>query len=197
MKDDLSASLIRRLAVVLKDSIDAITVHDLNGDIIAWNKGAELMYGYTETEALKMNISKMVPPDKKVEALKYLAQILSGDIVESFETQRITKDGELLDVWMVLTCLKDDSGNIESVATTERDITKIKNEQRKKDNEVKTLMGLLPICASCKQIRDDKGYWHQIESYISDHSEADFSHGICPECIKKIYPDYNPKRKED
>jgi hypothetical protein len=56
--------------------------------------------------------------------------------------------------------------------------------------EVKQLSGLLPICASCKKIRDDKGYWGQIESYISDHSEAEFSHGICPDCMKKLYPDF-------
>jgi len=55
--------------------------------------------------------------------------------------------------------------------------------------KVKTLGGLLPICSSCKRIRDDKGYWTQIEAYIRDHSEADFSHGICPECVKKLYPD--------
>ena len=57
--------------------------------------------------------------------------------------------------------------------------------------EVKTLSGFLPICASCKNIRDDKGYWNQIEAYISDHSEAEFSHGICPECCKKLYPDFH------
>ncbi|UCF94657.1 MAG: hypothetical protein JSW39_11030 [Desulfobacterales bacterium] len=54
-------------------------------------------------------------------------------------------------------------------------------------NKVKTLSGLLPICASCKKIRDDRGYWNQIESYIRDHSEAEFSHSICPECAKKLY----------
>jgi len=57
--------------------------------------------------------------------------------------------------------------------------------------KVKTLGGLLPICASCKKIRDDAGYWRQIESYIHDHSEVEFSHGICPECAKKIYPDFD------
>jgi hypothetical protein len=56
-------------------------------------------------------------------------------------------------------------------------------------SKVKQLSGLFPICASCKKIRDDKGYWNQIESYIKDHSEAEFSHGICPDCIKKLYPD--------
>lgn len=55
--------------------------------------------------------------------------------------------------------------------------------------QVKQLSGLLPICASCKKIRDDKGYWNQIEAYIKDHSEAEFSHGICPGCAKRLYPD--------
>jgi hypothetical protein len=55
--------------------------------------------------------------------------------------------------------------------------------------KVKKLSGLLPICSSCKKIRDDKGYWNQLEAYIADHSEAELSHGICPECAKKLYPD--------
>ncbi len=56
--------------------------------------------------------------------------------------------------------------------------------------KVKLLSGLLPICASCKKIRDDQGYWLQVEEYISDHSEAIFSHGLCPDCLKKLYPDF-------
>jgi len=56
--------------------------------------------------------------------------------------------------------------------------------------QVKTLQGLLPICASCKKVRDDRGYWNQIETYIGDHSEAEFTHGLCPECAKKLYPEY-------
>jgi hypothetical protein len=62
-------------------------------------------------------------------------------------------------------------------------------ELHKALDEVKTLSGFLPICASCKNIRDDKGYWNQIEAYISEHSEAEFSHGICPECAQNLYPD--------
>lgn len=57
--------------------------------------------------------------------------------------------------------------------------------------EVKTLRGLLPICSHCKKIRDDNGYWNQIESYISKHSEVKFSHSICKECAEKYYPEYN------
>jgi hypothetical protein len=57
--------------------------------------------------------------------------------------------------------------------------------------EIKTLRGIIPICSSCKKIRDDKENWNQIEMYIKEHSEADFSHGICPECAEKLYPEYN------
>ena len=63
------------------------------------------------------------------------------------------------------------------------DITELKQTIAR----VKTLGGLLPICANCKKIRDDKGYWNQLEGYIQDHSEAEFTHGICPECIEKLY----------
>jgi hypothetical protein len=62
--------------------------------------------------------------------------------------------------------------------------------------EVKTLSGLLPICSSCKKIRNDEGYWQQIEEYIRDHSDADFTHGICNECVKELYPEYYQKFKE-
>ncbi|MCB2171093.1 MAG: hypothetical protein KQI78_25835 [Deltaproteobacteria bacterium] len=82
-----------------------------------------------------------------------------------------------------------------------RDITKRKQIEGDRENlivqlqkalaEVKTLKGILPICASCKKIRNDEGYWDQIESYISRRSEAEFSHGICPECAKKLCPDFH------
>ncbi len=64
-----------------------------------------------------------------------------------------------------------------------------RNELQLALQKVNTLSGMLPICASCKKIRDDKGYWNQIESYIRDHSEAEFTHGICPECSDRLYPE--------
>jgi hypothetical protein len=63
-------------------------------------------------------------------------------------------------------------------------------EREKALADVRVLRGLLPICASCKQIRDDDGYWRQIEVYIRDHSEAKFSHGICPACARRLYPEF-------
>ena len=85
------------------------------------------------------------------------------------------------------------------------DITDRKRLEEQRDNliedlqfalaEVKTLGGLLPICAHCKNIRDDKGYWGKIETYIHDHSGTDFTHSICPECMKKHFPEYADDEK--
>jgi len=66
-------------------------------------------------------------------------------------------------------------------------------ELEKTLSEVKTLSGLLPICCSCKKIRDDEGYWNEIEQYISDHSDLQLSHGICPECVGQLYPELYPE----
>ena len=63
--------------------------------------------------------------------------------------------------------------------------------------EVKALSGLLPICSSCKKIRDDRGYWNQLESYIHSHSEVRFSHGICPDCAHELYPDMDLEEEAD
>ncbi len=71
-----------------------------------------------------------------------------------------------------------------------------RNEQLQEKNDqlqaalskVKTLSGIIPICANCKKIRDDQSYWHQVEAYVRDHSDAVFSHSICPECVKELYP---------
>ncbi len=112
----------RHLAAVVRDSNDAITVQDFEGNIMAWNKGAVNMYGYSEDEALKMNIFDIVPEDKRKEASAFIKKLQKED-VESFETQRVTKDGKQLNVWLKVTKLFDDDGKPMAIATTERDIT--------------------------------------------------------------------------
>jgi YesN/AraC family two-component response regulator len=72
---------------------------------------------------------------------------------------------------------------------------KLITELQKALAAIKTLHGILPICSSCKKIRDDKGSWTQIEAYISEHTDAEFSHGICSECARKLYPDYFKRKK--
>jgi PAS domain S-box-containing protein len=95
------------------------------------------------------------------------------------------------------------NGRVAGIIGAARDITKrigLEKEREKLISElrealagIRTLKGLLPICSSCKKVRDDKGYWNQIEAYVSEHSEAEFTHGICPECAQKLYPGYYEK----
>jgi len=78
---------------------------------------------------------------------------------------------------------------VRHVLKVEKALLNERNELQKALSEIKTLSGLLPICASCKKIRDDRGYWNQIELYIRDHTEAEFSHSLCPICAEKLYGD--------
>ena len=105
------------------------------------------------------------------------------------------------DTWVSTTKvpLRDDTGQVVGTFGISRDITERKRAEEERERlirglqdalaKVKTLSGLLPICASCKKIRDDSGYWSQLDRYVSEHSEAVFSHDICPECMRKLYPD--------
>ena len=111
----------RRISILLRDSNDAITVQDFEGNINAWNSGAEKMYGYSEAEALKMNIKDIVPDKKRSEALDFIKKVQEEE-VKSFKTQRKTKDGQILDVWLTVTILVDDEGKPVAVGTTERDL---------------------------------------------------------------------------
>lgn len=71
-----------------------------------------------------------------------------------------------------------------------RQLSRMNEELHESLEKVKLLTGMLPICANCKKVRDDQGYWLQVEEYITDHSEAKFSHGICPDCLKELYPEF-------
>lgn len=82
-----------------------------------------------------------------------------------------------------------------SIGAYQRRIETMFREERILRKEVNTLSGLLPICASCKSIRGEEGYWKQVEEYVSEHTEAEFSHGICPQCMEKLYPEMKPSSK--
>ena len=136
---------MRRLATVVRDSNDAITVQDLQGKILAWNRGAELMYGYKEAEALGINIMALVPQDCYEETRTLLKNLAAGREIKSFETKRVTKDGRVLDVSLVVTAIRDeaDDGSI-TFATTERDLTRLREiEARMESNRRLAALGQL------------------------------------------------------
>ncbi len=115
-----------RLATIVNDSNDAITLQGLDGTIMAWNQGAEKLYKWTDSEAVGMNIKKIIPPHKIKEEEEMIEKIINGEVVPSFETQRVTKNENIVDVWITATVICDEEGRPESVATTERDITQSK-----------------------------------------------------------------------
>jgi PAS domain S-box-containing protein len=120
---------MRRLATVVSDSNDAVIMHDFDGKILAWNRGAKETYGYMEAEALGKNVRDIVAEEDREAALALIKRIKEGDIVKSFELKRITKDGRILDVWLTTTLLTDEKGKPVAIATTERDITERKRSE--------------------------------------------------------------------
>ena len=112
---------LRRLAVVVRDAHDAITVQDLSGRILAWNPGAERIYGWSEAEALKMTIHDMTPENLRAEALSVVRRLVRTDVLEPYRMQRFAKDGRIVEVWLTATALLNEAGRVYAIATTERE----------------------------------------------------------------------------
>jgi two-component system CheB/CheR fusion protein len=106
--------------VVVRDAHDAITVQDLDGRIMAWNPGAVRMYGWSEAEALLMNVRDRIPQGLREKALATLHQLSQAEVLEPYRTQRITKDGSIVEVSIVSTALVNEAGQMYAIATTER-----------------------------------------------------------------------------
>jgi two-component system, cell cycle sensor histidine kinase and response regulator CckA len=194
------------LASIVSSCQDAIVGTTLEGIVVSWNAGAEVLYGYTAAEMIGKSVTTLVPANRPADFPEIYRETQPVERVERFETVRVRKDESLVEVSLTISPLKDPEGKIIGASTVSFDISKRKREEAEWMKliqeltdalaHVKTLSGLLPICASCKKIRDDKGYWQQVETYIKDRSDADFTHGICPECVKRLYPEYQLKSTE-
>jgi len=114
------ATVLRRLAVVVQDAHDAITVQDLEGRIIAWNPGATRLFGWSEAEALALNASDRIPEDLRKGALAKIYQLSQAEVLEPHQTQRLAKDGSTVQVSIISTALVDRAGQMYAIATTER-----------------------------------------------------------------------------
>ncbi|MEO8029961.1 MAG: PAS domain-containing protein, partial [Gemmatimonadota bacterium] len=112
-----------RLATVVRDANDAIAVYDLDGRILAWNPGATRLYGWSETDALRMNVRELIPVALREAALASVRQLSRAEVLEPYRTQRLTKDGRTIDVSLTATTLLNGAGETYAIATTERAIT--------------------------------------------------------------------------
>jgi len=188
------------LASIVETCDDAIISQTLGGTVLSWNSGAEQMFGYSSREMVGESIETLVPPDQHNEISAIRDVIERGHRVERIETVRLRRDGASIDVSITVSPIKSADGSIHGASIVLRDITERKRQEKERLRlidelrealkRVKTLNGLLPICASCKKIRNDGGYWEQVETYIRTRSNAEFTHGICPDCVRSLYPEY-------
>ncbi len=161
--------------------------------------GAELV-GLNRSVLLKQPFSCFIATDDEDVFYLHRKQIFASKIRQTCELKMVKKDGTPFETQLESVIMPDSAVNYSRFRTAVIDITERKQAEGERERliaeledalaRVKTLNGLLPICSSCKKIRDDQGYWQQIERYISKHSEVEFSHGICPECMKELYPDF-------
>ncbi len=190
---------LRQLSRAVEQSPASIVITNPAGDIEYVNPKFVQVTGYTLAEALGKNPRILKSGEKGPEAYVELWQTITAGKEWRGEFHNKKKNGELYWESASISPIRDLAGRVTHFVAVKEDITARKQNEAERDQlirdlqdalaHVKTLSGLLPICASCKKIRDDKGYWSQVESYISQHSGATFTHGICPDCIKRLYPD--------
>ncbi|HIH94822.1 TPA: PAS domain S-box protein [Methanosarcina acetivorans] len=120
-----------RLDMVVRYSNDAITLQDLEGRILAWNPSAEKMYGWNEAEALNMNIGSMIPENRKEEELNTVKRLGRAEALKPYRTQRLSKDGRIVDIWLTASPLLNNFGEIFAIATIEREIESEKSGNKK------------------------------------------------------------------
>jgi two-component system, cell cycle sensor histidine kinase and response regulator CckA len=187
---------MHHLAAIVTSTEDAIYSVNLDGAIISWNFAAEKIYGYRADEIIGRSIAILFPSSRRDELLESMAQIRRGELVGICETERLRKDGRIISICLTISPIKNAGDKIIGTSVIARDISKQKQEEQDRLKliteltaalrQVQTLTGLLPICASCKRIRDDDDNWMKIETYVARTSRAVFTHGICPECSEKF-----------
>ncbi len=195
---DLNKSKIK-FKSLFEETINGLSLHEIICDkkgkpidyrFLDINSAFEKMTGLNEKDLIGKTVLDALPESKSYWIETYGRVALTGNSVQ-FEnySKELNKYFEVSayspKYGQFVTVIND----ITDKKKSEMEKNKLIGKLQKAANEIKTLQGILPICSHCKKIRDDKGYWNRIESYIHKHSDADFSHGICPECAKKYYPD--------
>jgi PAS domain S-box-containing protein len=171
------------------NSIDLLCFLDFNGHFKQLNPAWEQTLGFTRKELMSRPFIEFVHPDDRERTLEQNARVRGGGQALAFENRYLCKDGSYR--WFRWNAA---SGSTERVIySVARDVTASKQAEDEREQlvrelqdalaEVKTLLEILPICSYCRKIRDDENYWHTVESYFSQHTTTQFSHGICPSCM--------------
>jgi PAS domain S-box-containing protein len=183
----------RRL--LIEESRDAIVVLDQNAKVYEANNRFAEMLGYSREEVCHLHAWDWDALLSKEQILELAKTV--DDAGHHFETRHRRKDGGIIDVELsnngavyrgqkLILCICRD---ISDRKRTEKEREELVKRLQDSLAEIKTLRGILPLCSFCKKVRDDEGYWEQVDIYIKKHSDVDISHGICPECLLKYYPE--------
>lgn len=187
-----------RFRTLLESAPDAMVIVDGVGDVVLVNGGAERFFGWPRTELSGRPVDELIPTAARAARDAHRAHLearRSWPLDATLELRAIRRDGvptpvevtmspiDTLDGPLIMTAIRDVAERVR----IDDELRRANAELERALAEVKRLSGLLPICASCKRVRDDSGYWHRLEEYVRLHSDADFTHGICPECMRRLY----------
>lgn len=194
---------VRMLSHAMMSISDCVWITDTQQNVVFINRAFTKTYGYKSYEILskKSDVLWKDPDDRNLSEYR---EMLQGDC----ETKviHIRKNGAEFPVSLTRSAIKDEKNSEIAFVSVARDITERIRAEKEREvlihdlqealAKVRTLSGLLPICSSCKKIRDDGGYWNQIEGYIQEHSDAEFSHSLCPECAARLFPDLYEEKSD-
>lgn len=184
---------------IFRTAADGMWVVGRDFSIVRINDALLKMIGIAEQEAVGRRCHQVFPGIRCHTDQCPLVRIIGGEELVHHEEEKSLAGGEMLYCVLTANPLRDTGGNVLGMVEDFKDITprrKLENEREELISElkrsleqVKTLSGLLPICAWCKKVRDDQGYWNKVETYFRDRSELQFTHSICPDCTTKQFQD--------
>ena len=179
---------------ILNASPDDITIADLEGRVLMVSPNAAPMFGLeSEEQGLGRKVTDFLVPEDRERAMSRVALLLRGVRSGPSEYRGLRSDGTTLDIEVNTALIHDAEGRPGKLVVIARDITARKQteaELRTAVAQIRTLHGLLPICMHCKKIRDDRGNWSPVEVYVRERTDAEFTHGLCPQCLAAKYPDF-------
>jgi PAS domain S-box-containing protein len=185
-----------RFRELVENATDIIYWTDAAGRFTHVNPMAARLMRYPEEQLVGRHFADLIEPAHRAAALQfYTRQFKERRPHSYYEFPAITGSGSTVWFGQNVRAMFEADGRVAGFEAVARDITERKELERDRERliaelkdalvSVKVLRGLLPICSCCKMIRDDGGYWQQIETYIRDHSEAEFTHGLCPDCLAR------------
>jgi len=179
---------------ILNASPDDITIADLEGRVLMVSPNAVTMFGFESAEqGLGRMVTEFLVPEDREKAMSRVALLFQGAAVSGpSEYRGLRLDGTTFDIEVNSSLIRDEEGRPSKLVVIARDISARKRTEAELQQAVAridTLHGLLPICMHCKRIQDDRGQWSPVEVYVRERTDAEFTHGLCPQCLATRYPD--------